>query len=248
MRRLGGRTRKPAGALLLFWAAMAVGPSAVGNTIYTYTGNAFTTFNGIDSCPPECKITATFVLSQPLADNLSFEFVDPLSYSLTDGNIVLDETNSSVFNTLDFNVWTDSVGHLTGWFLNVAGNSGTPYQLDTTYQTEFPFIINTDETQTLSCSNSSCTDIGYASNYQDPATWSVSTATPEPSSVFLVVTVLLAFATNASLRSKLTRNPLHRLSAQIRRSHVFSVICRGTFSSPGKDLGDIAKRPAGLYE
>jgi hypothetical protein len=198
-------TRKLAGALLLLWAAIAFAPSAQANTVYTYTGDAFTSFNGTDSCPPECKITGSFTVAEPLGDSLSFTFVDPLSFSFTDGSVTLDQTNSSVFNTLDFNFWTDSSGNITNWFISLASNGDTPYyySLYTTYQTEADFILDGDETQTRSCAGGTCSTLvgdasdstGYPPNFEGPqGKWvATTTAVPEPSSVFLLVAGLLTF-------------------------------------------------------
>jgi hypothetical protein len=41
--------------------------SARADTIYTYTGNPFTVFSGLDACPPVCNISGSFNLASPLA-------------------------------------------------------------------------------------------------------------------------------------------------------------------------------------
>jgi len=42
--------------------------SAQADTItYTYIGNPFTVFSGVDACPPVCNISGSFTLASPCA-------------------------------------------------------------------------------------------------------------------------------------------------------------------------------------
>ena len=58
-------------------------------TTYFYNGNPFTAFAGGLSCPPECHITGSFTVAQPLAPNLNQVTITPISFRFTDGNVTL---------------------------------------------------------------------------------------------------------------------------------------------------------------
>ncbi len=74
---------------------LAVAPLASADTIYTYTGNPFTTVIPFFTCPPRCNVTISFTLALPLAANQAFISITPLSYVFTDGNDVFNPANST---------------------------------------------------------------------------------------------------------------------------------------------------------
>lgn len=124
--------------LLLIGALFAIGlaQSARADTIYTYTGNPFTTILPFFTCPPRCSISGSFTLAQPLAANQSFVSITPLSYTFTDGADVFDPTNSTAgFTSFTTNaagvpiLWQISIGASPSTFLvmqsfNLGGPAG----------------------------------------------------------------------------------------------------------------------------
>jgi hypothetical protein len=95
--------------------------SARADTIYTYTGNPFTVFSGLDVCPPVCNISGSFTLASPLAANLPFEAITPTAFSFTDGSVTVTEGASEGGR---FEVATDSGGNISFW--EIALGSGQP--------------------------------------------------------------------------------------------------------------------------
>ena len=94
----------------LFSATLA----ARADTVYTYTGKDFTLaespFTTSDS------VTGSFTLAAPLGDNLSFDDVNPLSFSFSDG---VQTFNSSNTASEFFQFSTDSNGQLTAYSINL---------------------------------------------------------------------------------------------------------------------------------
>ena len=106
-------------------------PSAFAQSprTYTYVGNPFVYFSG-DSCPPECSISGSFTVSQPLADNLAWETqITPVSWSFTDGNSVLTQSNSSAY----IYVSTDAAGNLVNWLVEVYNSTDQLYLVTINY-------------------------------------------------------------------------------------------------------------------
>jgi hypothetical protein len=92
--------------------------SARADTVYTYTGNPFTAFSGVDVCPPVCNISGSFTLASPLATNLPFGTITPTAFSFTDGSITLTGGVSR------FEVATDSSGDISFWEIALGGQVG----------------------------------------------------------------------------------------------------------------------------
>jgi hypothetical protein len=86
--------------------------SARADTIYTYTGNPFTVFSGLDACPPVCNISGSFTLASPLAANLPFEAITPTAFSFTDGSVTVTEGASEASRSL---CWRIQHLHLLGY-------------------------------------------------------------------------------------------------------------------------------------
>lgn len=92
-------------------------------TVYTYTGNSFTNFNGSYACPPQCSLTGVFTVAGLPPANLSggtglqFDFnVLPLAYSFTDGHVTATNANSCYDF---FTIGTDSSGNITAWTIRI---------------------------------------------------------------------------------------------------------------------------------
>jgi YVTN family beta-propeller protein len=114
---------------------------ASAQVTYTYTGKPFQNLSGGFTCPPECNITGSFTLAEPLAPNLSSYVASPTSYSFTDGFVTITNVNGPPYSQIQ--VSTDSAGAISGWdvglqtgqdtgangivSLNPAGNFGNDY-------------------------------------------------------------------------------------------------------------------------
>jgi hypothetical protein len=84
---------------------------AEADITYTYTGNQFNNFNDSASCPPECNISGSFTLSNPLGSNFTGYFT-PNSFSFTDGINVITQTSATSFA---FGMLTNSYGAIAQW-------------------------------------------------------------------------------------------------------------------------------------
>ena len=156
-------------------------PPASADTIYTYTGNPFTTFNtplpsGISG------VTGSFTLNNPLGANFSGS-VTPSSYSFSDGATTLTQLNSI---PTAFLILTDAAGNINEWKINPA-TSGTIS------------IATINCGSLLGCIGTPVDSTAYAQStggfaYSDsPGSWSSagSTVAPEPSSLILLGSGLL---------------------------------------------------------
>jgi hypothetical protein len=163
--------------------------SARADTIYTYTGNPFTVFSGLDVCPRVCNISGSFTLASPLATNLPFGAITPAAFSFTDGSVTVTEGASEGGR---FEVATDSGGNISFW--EIALGSGQPFgpgvctSLDTVRDP-----VGTPQDNSLSVSCSSEAFIGTALVNSNPGSWSSSTV-PEPGTHILFVIGLLGIA------------------------------------------------------
>ena len=99
--------------LTLFLLLAALWPSnARADTVYTYTGNPFTTTTG---CPPLCNVTGSFDVTTVLAPNLNAATVNPISFDLAAGTFNLTSGSDLL------NVTTDSGGNIISWSWQVVG-------------------------------------------------------------------------------------------------------------------------------
>jgi hypothetical protein len=158
----------------LFLASLVMGvislatPSlAVADTVYTYTGNAFGGFAG-ESCPPVCGIDASFTVASPLGTNFN-GFPTLESFSITDGNVSFDQTDSIV---TDWMIQTDASGNIDNWDIWVQSAS---------------IALTTRPGYDGSIYNLGSTDFPQAGT-ESVGTWIESDpiGTPEPSSLLLL--------------------------------------------------------------
>lgn len=169
-------------------------PSASADTIYTYTGNLFTSFTGTDACTAgvgECQLTISFSVGSPLPANLALTVLAPLTYSISDGANTLTPQNSfppgSVFGP-SFVVGTGASGQVNQWIVSVEGMSG-PDQFELQ---SFNVGVAFDFTDTLAPCGSGCfSEAGFAF-VDSPGDW--KTTTPEPSGLLLLGAGLVGLA------------------------------------------------------
>lgn len=165
------------------------------DTIYTYTGNAYTSCSGTYTCTgtsPFLSATLDVAAGTPLANlppvqnggggaNIT---ADILSFSITDGaGLSLTQANTTLASFL---IGTDASGDIASWdiFASTLGSSG-PTMFAQTFS--IPSIqFSTDQSGT-SLNNGT---FRYGENH-DPGTWVMAT-TPEPSSLILLGTGFLS--------------------------------------------------------
>ena len=197
---------------LLSLAPLLLSATMLHADIYTYKGNSFT-FPGY-ALPPYTTsdfISGTFTTASPLLGGLTFGNnpgscgncsgnISPLvtSYSFFDGVNTWNPTNTETSGAYadEFYVSTDSQGNITDWSVVLRGKSG-PFQFQPHVAelaicdfggTCGPNTPPLDETQFLPTPNTFAAAVGY-----NPGTWTTSAAsTPEPSSLLLLGTILVA--------------------------------------------------------
>jgi hypothetical protein len=111
-------------ACALFAIALAV-PASAQTTTYVYTGSPYTTFSVL-TCPPVCQLTGSFTVSKPLAANLTNVIVQPSSFSFTDGQITITNSNASAAT---FVIATNGSGAITTYTLILDLGPGISAQL-----------------------------------------------------------------------------------------------------------------------
>lgn len=180
-------------AMVVFAAALA--PLAHADTIYTYTGQAFTQFNNGYTCQSqygECGIAGWFSFTSPLGDDFSGT-VTPLAFSFTDGTQTFSSDPSSPNYSTAFDegtpgvisLTTDANGNIQYWDFSVDLNSNTAWNLQS--------LAGAGGSEDLATAYTS----GPAKNVDAPGTWTETDTTPEPATWSLMgagVLALLGFA------------------------------------------------------
>jgi sugar lactone lactonase YvrE len=134
----------------------------VASTSYSIGGNAFTSFSGSAACPPDCNVSGSFSLPQPLAPNLSNATITPASFSFTVGTTNLNQSN--VTSATFTNVSTDASGSITSWAISLSNANFS--------------IVTNNASENVTDSFTIVTPQGSASNNNSPATWPKTVVTP----------------------------------------------------------------------
>jgi hypothetical protein len=102
---------------------VAAGLSALGaaqstaDTIYTYTGNPFTT--AVSPYTTNDFISGFIVLATPLGNDVPPSQIDPLNFSFTDGIITIPAPGNPLGTVFDMIIQTDSKGLPMFWTINI---------------------------------------------------------------------------------------------------------------------------------
>lgn len=166
-------------SLLLFGSPR---PTMADSVTYIYTGKPFNAFIGSYACPPQCRITGSFTVAQPLPANFGGSVV-PLSYDFTDGFTHWTNSNSVVDNS--FRSWSFSdpaTCRFYCWFIALVQPGDLSYPL----RGLISFDGGADYSWLQTSPTSRIND--FAWNYDLSGTWSVGSplTVPEPSSLFML--------------------------------------------------------------
>ncbi len=153
------------------------------DTTYTYTGNAFDEQgSSLLPCPPVCNISGWITVGSPLAASLALESITPSSFSFTDGQVTLDNSNVNLANNYEIYAGTDATGNINNWAITLsapvpAGSATILYTFNTTVLT--PQGSGQQDGVVL-YPNMGQNEV--QGNSQNPGSWTI---TPEPSGLLL---------------------------------------------------------------
>jgi hypothetical protein len=181
--RIAMRTGLLGAAVVVLTALSAGTSSAYADTIYTYTGNDFTSAS--DPYTFSESITGSFTVTTPLASGFAGN-IGPLiqTYSFFVGNEVASSTTTGGFISI-FYVATDSSGQIINWRFTVGG------LIDGNQ--EFEFIVDNDPANLFNIGFAGVTDqvsntvAGIGFNANSPGTFETVSAVPEPSTWAMMI-------------------------------------------------------------
>ncbi len=192
------------GSVLVVPAAFILTMPLMAETIYTYTGNDFTTVTGTGLTTSD-SVTGSFALASPLGINLNGGNLaaSALSFSFTDGPDTITNSTPGVnacncSPTID--IWTDGSGNIINWDVGLTvGNLGSETILTQDY---FAGIFT--GTVIRDSGNLDSSGDNTAENLNDAGTWTTSNASavPEPGSLWLLGAGLAALTGAIRLKSR----------------------------------------------
>lgn len=175
----------------LLGIALLYSVPVLADTTYLYTGNAFDEQgSSLLPCPPVCNISGSITVASPLGTNLALESITPSSFSFTDGQVTLDNSNVDFANNYEIYAGTDATADINKWAIMLsapvpAGSATILYTFNTTVST--PQGSGQQDGAVLYPSMGPDQVQG---TYQNPGSWTI---TPEPSGLLLPCAGLLPF-------------------------------------------------------
>lgn len=186
------------GLLLLSFLCLMLPAPLRADTVYTYTGNDYTSCSGTyassgTTCAGPFALSITFAtsLAGSQLDNLVFGSTgditpDITSFSVSDG-AGLSITNADADAFFDFDIGTAADGSILKWGIVITSQSAPPYEIVQTIS-DFPDVMDS--------SGNTGTEgqfLGRGLNSDDSGKWVTSSVvtTPEPSTGLLLALGLL---------------------------------------------------------
>jgi hypothetical protein len=165
--------------------AMAFCPDAVGNTIYTYTGNPFESeFIAGTAFDDQDFIIVSLTLSSPLPANqpLSVQIDDVVAFQIE----VVNSEGMALGSSTDYTILaleTNANGAITDWMVD----SPEDYQVSLTYLETESYGYPVDSQDYAGMFDSGGDPVAHGYNQQERGTWTSESSAPEPSGFLLMV-------------------------------------------------------------
>jgi PEP-CTERM motif len=93
---------------------------AHADSIYTYTGQDFTSADG--KITTNDFISGSITTTNPLGDNLDFVLINPVAFSFSDGVDTIDNANASAFDLIQIS--TNASGAIVDWHITLSTATG----------------------------------------------------------------------------------------------------------------------------
>jgi hypothetical protein len=160
---------------------VSAGVTTQASTIYYYTGQDYTSVSGIATTSE--SVTGELTFSSPLADNLNDASVTPVSFSFNDGPVTITNAGGS-FESVTLS--TNASGAITGWYVFFENN---PY---------YDLIVIDGGGEDGYTPGDQASGSNYFAENSVAGSFSLTppgtSLAPEPSSIALLGTGLVAFA------------------------------------------------------
>lgn len=192
--------------LLAVMSALPTLPAAAGVlTLYTYTGNPYTSCLGTYDCngaTPYISVTFQTTLSSSQLDNLNGLDITPdvSSFSIWDGAAVFINSADPHY-TDSFDISTDATGNITAWSITAATQENPSVFAHTISGP--PPSGDGSGICTPGPNGNLCPNGGF--NAGDSGIWSAPTQTPEPPGLLLLAAALILLAVTAHRQNELKR-------------------------------------------
>jgi len=187
--------------VLITVALLGIGsaPPAEADTIYTYSGNAYTSCGGTycTGGPYALRVTFDTTLTGSALDSLTFTDITSTvtSFDFTDGSGLTFNSNTNPPAQLEIEISTNASGNVVAWFTG-AYSYPAEIQMQTNWESPVGFIPGADFSETTAFFQG---DYGFISD--DPGTWAMTVSgAPDRPSAALLATGLLGLLALAARR------------------------------------------------